>query len=78
MTRTLYKTPIWIILENLFEGHQGHFADCYFSNATESLIREFAKAEGVKIEIRPMTKEELNRWPEAAGFSAALKKEYGE
>ena len=37
----LNKNPIWIIVDdgNVFEGHQGHWADCFFSNATESAIR---------------------------------------
>lgn len=78
------RTPIWIKVDDgeTFEGHQGHWADVFFSNAIESEIRWAAKEDpflrDCKIEIRPMTPEELERHPEAVEFQKWLIKEYGE
>lgn len=77
--------PFWIIVENgdLFEGHQGHWADCFFSNATIDTIKAAldGKAlfgEKVEYEIREMTDEEIQKYPESIDFTNWLKEEYGE
>lgn len=64
------SNPIWIILDDgdTFEGHQGHFADSFFSNATEEDIRGFAAAHWMKCEIRAMTNEEMQKYPEAVWY----------
>lgn len=81
----LNKNPIWIIVDdgNVFEGHQGHWADCFFSNATESAIRSaledktfFGSKE--KFVIREMTDEELERYPEMLAYREDLFKRYGD
>ena len=81
----LNKNPIWIIVDdgNVFEGHQGHWADCFFSNATESAIRAaledktfFGSKE--KFVIREMTDEELERYPEMLAYREDLFKRYGD
>lgn len=69
------KNPIWIVWEGAFEGHQAHWADVHFSNATEAAIREFV-ADGALI-IREMTDDEVIRYPEAVIFRESLIKEYG-
>jgi hypothetical protein len=77
--------PIWIIVDDgdVFEGHQGHWADCFFSNATKNQIlsaleRESFFGEIVPFEIREMTDEEIAKYPEAIDFEKSLIKEYGE
>jgi hypothetical protein len=81
----LNKNPIWIIVDDgdVFEGHQGHWADCFFSNATESAIRAaledktfFGAKE--KFVIREMTDEELERYPEMLAYREDLFKRYGD
>ena len=81
----LNKNPIWIIVDdgNVFEGHQGHWADCFFSNATESAIRSaledktfFGSKESFV--IREMTDEELERYPEMLAYREDLFKRYGD
>lgn len=75
--------PIWITVDggDLFEGHQGHWADTFFSNVTEAEIIRASKEDpffrDCKIEIRPMTAEELERHPEAIEFRKFLITEYG-
>ena len=78
------KRPIWIIIDNgeMFEGHQAHWADTFFSNATRLAI-EYALQndilfKGMSYEIREMTDEELKRYPGITKFTDWLFKEYGE
>ena len=78
--------PIWISINNGdgFEGHQGHFANCYFSNATESTIRYTLENrldvfdEITCFEIREMTNEEVTKYPEVLEIRDMLINEYGE
>ena len=82
--------PLWISVEGggAFEGHQLHWANCFFSNATKREIERFLVRPGVinnefpdevsKYEIRAMTEEELAKYPEAMEFCKELIKEYGE
>jgi hypothetical protein len=76
--------PIWIKVDDgeIFEGHQGHWADTFFANATKSAIlwagKEDPYLHHYKIEIRPMTPDELARYPEAVEFQKWLVEEYGE
>lgn len=74
------KRPIWIEVEggDLFEGHQGHWVDCFFSNATESLIREHCFDVGWKYTIREMTDGEIAQYPEAVETQKWLLETYGE
>lgn len=77
------KKPLWIIVDGgeIFEGHQRHWADTFFSNATEEQIRNFLDRKGPgqeTFEIREMTDEELAKYPEALEFQAWLIAEYGE
>lgn len=85
----LNKNPIWIILDNgdLFEGHQGHWADCFFSNSFEREIRNALENDNFfqtgndpkpTVVIREMTDEELARFPEALHFREMLLERYGE
>ena len=79
------SNPIWIIIKNthgcIFEGHQGHWANCYFSNATHAEIESALKGnflgEGITYEISEMTVMELANHPEAVDFEQALIKKYG-
>jgi hypothetical protein len=68
------KTPIWIIMDggDTFEGHQGHFRDCFFSNANLPVIQGFCKDQGIYLETRDMTPEELEKYPEAVSISEEL------
>lgn len=40
--------PIWITVEDgdVFEGHQLHWANCFFSNATRPAIESFLNTPG--------------------------------
>lgn len=75
--------PYWIVVDDgdTFCGHQGHWADCFFSNAT---IREIqfgltqGELAGCAHEIRRMTDSEVERWPEALEFREFLISKYGE
>lgn len=64
--------PLWITIDGHFEGHQGHFADCFFSNACILNIidalqtGEFA---GATWSIRPMTDDELAEHPDADQYA---------
>lgn len=86
LANALNKNPIWIVVDGgeTFEGHQGHWADCCFSNATESAIRfalddgEIFQCERCVYEIREMTDEEVAKYPEALEFRETLLKRYGE
>ena len=85
LANLLNKNPIWIIVDdgNVFEGHQGHWADCFFSNATEAAIRNALENEnffGVKEKfvIREMTNEELEKYPEMLAYREGLFKRYGD
>jgi hypothetical protein len=80
------KKPYWIKVgltdeTNEFEGHQGHWADCYFSNSTYKAIMWYLRGplmENTGWEIREMTDEELKQYPEALEFQKFLIEEYGE
>lgn len=77
------KKPIWIKVDggDTFEGHQAHWADCFFSNAIESEIRSFIEAGhlgDVTYEITEMTDEQFAEYPEALLFQQHLIAEYGE
>lgn len=82
----LNKNPIWITVDggDVFAGHQGHWADCFFSNATESAIRDALETnslfpdETCTFEIREMTDEEVAAYPEIIEFREILLKRYGE
>ena len=87
MADRLNKNPIWIVVDNgdTFEGHQAHWADCFFSNAIESTIRHVLETEALfpgmdksVFQIREMTDEELEKFPEAIPFREVLLKRYGE
>lgn len=79
--------PLWIIVDDgdTFEGHQGHWADCFFSNATRGAIEAFLNEPGTiheqgvccKYVIREMTDDELTKYPEAVEFAQSLIDEYG-
>lgn len=89
--------PLWITVVDeedgsVFEGHQLHWANCFFSNATKSQIEAFLLTPGAindhltyppeeglcEYHIREMTDEELAKYPEAMEFCIELVKEYGE
>lgn len=80
------SNPIWILVTEgqdiIFEGHQGHWADCFFSNACESIIRESMDS-GVLFKqvlpyvIREMTDDEVAQYPESLEFRQHLIQEYG-
>jgi hypothetical protein len=79
--------PIWIIVKDIddeiiFEGHQGHWGDCYFSNSYERMIRhELDNSfmfEECRYEIREMTDDELVKFPEAVKYQWWLLETYGE
>jgi hypothetical protein len=76
--------PIWIIIDNgdVFEGHQAHWADCFFSNATQSNIAYALETDPMfkdcEVEIREFSDEDLVKYPEAVEFEKYLLKEYGE
>ncbi len=90
------KRPLWIrvdatnpktgLLEEgaVFEGHQGHWADCFFSNSFRRMIEWSITNDppftdpGVTTVIREMTDEELIKYPEAVKFCEWLMNEYGE
>ena len=72
------KRPIWIVVEDSFEGHQGHWADCFFSNAHEREIRAYLEDENKSFVIREMTDEEIALYPEAVEFQKWLMETYGE
>lgn len=71
--------PMWIIIDDgeTFEGHQGHFANTFFTNATRESIEEFCDGEGFKLQTREMTPQELLMYPEAIDFEKYLHMEYG-
>lgn len=76
--------PIWITVDggNTFEGHQGHWADCFYSNAMRANIEQYGtgvvERSEETIEIREMTDEELKKYPEAVEFQLFLLNQYGE
>lgn len=87
--------PLWIIVDDghVFEGHQLHWANCFFSNAVRASIEAFLNEPGAahspderlhaadaccKYVIREMTDEELAKYPEAVEFCKQLVEEYGE
>lgn len=75
--------PIWITVDggDLFDGHQGHWADCFFSNATRAIIRQALDEGSIKSDtfsIREMTQEEVHRYPEIKGFCEELIRRYGD
>ena len=88
--------PIWIRVDAInpetglneegavFEGHQGHWADCFFSNSFRRMIEWGIKSEtpftdpGVTVIIREMTDEDFINNPEALTFCDWLMEEYGE
>lgn len=83
------KKPYWIRVgftpeTHIFEGHQLHWANCFFSNATYAEIKyslENNTLFSVQVdewEIREMTDEELIQYPEAVEFQHQLMIEYGE
>jgi hypothetical protein len=37
--------------EAIFEGNESHWADCFFSNVSEDLIRDYCKQQGWEVEI---------------------------
>lgn len=78
------KNPIWIVVDGgtTFEGHQAHWADCFFSNATQRSIllngTGFSPREDELIEIREMTDEEVAKYPHIFSFVQRLIDQYGE
>ena len=66
--------PIWISVDDgdTFEGHQLHWADCYFSNAYEDVIRDYCEDDGSTVEIREMTDEEVAQYPDLLSFVESL------
>lgn len=86
--------PLWISVEDgdIFEGHQLHWSNCFFSNAYRREIEGFLTTKGAiqgdltfELEgglcsyvIREMTPEELVKYPEALEFCKQLIEEYGE
>lgn len=74
------KRPIWIEIEdgNVFSGHQGHWADCFFANATEATIRDYAEENDWQIIITEFTDQELVDYPEAVEFQKWLMETYNE
>lgn len=44
---------MWIVVEDgeIFEGNEKHWADCFFSNVDEKLVRDFCKAQGWRVVI---------------------------
>lgn len=80
--------PIWITVEDgdVFEGHQLHWANCFFSNATRPAIESFLntpgavdseltytpEAECLKYTIREMTDEEVDQYPGLREFCEGL------
>ena len=77
--------PIWILLDDgdTFEGHQLHWADCFFSNASRREIENAVACDDlmmgpVKLTIREMTDEEVAKYPEAVEFEKQLINQYGE
>lgn len=72
--------PLWIIVDDgkTFEGHQGQWAACFFSNATRAAIEAFLNDGDYKYTIREMTSKELKKHPEALEFAQELIDEYGE
>lgn len=77
------KNPIWIVVDDgeFFEGHQGHWADCFFTNAHQSEIEAFCSVgqfKDVKLVITEMTDEQVVKYPEAVAFRDWLIEQYGE
>lgn len=78
------SNPLWITVDggNTFEGHQGHWTDCFYSNATRAVIEAYgtqvAPRDEETIEIREMTNEEVAKYPEAVPFRNNLIERYGE
>lgn len=88
--------PIWIRVDYyddktstlqegaIFEGHQQHWANCFFSNAFKRNIEnsikydKFFNEPGVTVTIREMTDSELNEYKEVIPFCEWLMKTYGE
>ncbi len=64
--------PLWIIVDNgnVFEGHRGHWSDCFFTaDSIMDILSFLSEPDGqfaqFTWEIRPMTAEELERFPDA-------------
>lgn len=75
------ERPLWIVVEDTFEGqtfegHQGHWRDVFFSNATHDAIIAYCSDEGYKFKISPMTPEQLEQFPEIIGIIKELNEEY--
>lgn len=87
LAEALNDNPIWIIVDGgeTFEGHQGHWAYSFFANAYEGAIRTTLDVDELfpgcgkhSYEIREMTDEEVEKYPEALAFREWLLKEYKE
>ena len=75
--------PWWIVVDDgaMFCGHQGHWANCFFANATIGTIQACltqGELAGSQYEIRRMTDKEVERWPESLEFRDYLISKYGE
>lgn len=61
----------WIKVDGgeVFEGHQLHWANCFFSNAHIDTIREFCELkEFGEVEVTEMTEEQHQKYPELKNF----------
>lgn len=75
--------PIWITVDvDTFEGHQGHWADCFYSNAVQAIIEQHGTGMCLRSEetitAREMTDEELAKYPEVVQVQLSLLSRYGE
>lgn len=76
--------PIWIVVDNgeVFEGHQGHWAETFFSNATRAEIKRVLDDgvlfEPVTYEMREMTDSEVASHPGLGAFCDCLRDRYGD
>ena len=79
----LKDSPVWIKVGedgDIFEGHQLNWANCFFSNALPELVEAFIIGEfpNSKFTIVPMTKEQLEEYPEAVEYFEELIDRYGD
>lgn len=68
--------PLWIVIEDTFEGHQGHWRDIFFANATFDAIVAYCEDEGWKFKISMMTPEQIEQFPEIFEIVKQINEEY--
>lgn len=71
--------PFWIYVEDgdFFEGHQGQWRDCFFSNATPENILLYCLRERLEVKFKVFSDFDMETYPEAVKAAKKIEDEYG-